>query len=132
MYQESSGSSIVPLANWRRIGRNDPDRSWLDNLYPIPDPVRSEEEFQAAHHRDLASMDLPGLRRDREQVHLRSLYDANGWLVEREAAISAEISKKERANRPITGIAWGQPSSPAPKPAASRPPVQIRRAGGPR
>lgn len=54
-------------------------------LYPVPDPVESLEQNERYHHRDLARLAEPELRRELERLRLRLLLedDLPAWLLQR-------------------------------------------------
>jgi hypothetical protein len=68
-------------------------------MYPVPDPMRSHEEWWRATHRDLETMGPEVLRLERGRVRLALLLtpgEPPAWLVEREAAIQAALQEAQR------------------------------------
>jgi hypothetical protein len=63
-----------------------PKEGMLAVLYPIPDPLSSEEDCQRFQHYDLAEMTRAELTREYARLTWRLLFDdtPHNWLVERE------------------------------------------------
>ncbi len=54
-------------------------------LYPVPAPLRSEEDLMRFTHRDLENLSKSGIDRELERVRWRLLFedDPPAWLEER-------------------------------------------------
>lgn len=74
--------------------RAGPDRAeWLEWMYGVPDPIRSHEECERYHHRDLQGMTGPELRLDFDRLRHRLMWDErpDAWLLERLDALERMI-----------------------------------------
>lgn len=72
-----------------------PNRAWLlDQLYPLPDPLRSEEDWRRHAHADLAdaTREELTLELDRLRDRLRHDRQASRWLYERLARVEGALS----------------------------------------
>ena len=70
----------------------------LGQVYAIPNPWRTREEYDAFHHTDLPSLDDAELRREYRCVQHRADYEtdevAAAWLDQRLAAIRQEWARR--------------------------------------
>lgn len=72
-----------------------PNRAWLlDQLYPLPDPLRSEEDWRRHAHADLAEASRAEmtLELDRLRDRLRHDREPSPWLFERLTRIEEALS----------------------------------------
>jgi hypothetical protein len=74
---------------------------WLDEVYHCAHPW-SWEEWQRLNHLDLSAMSLPELRRELGRLRIRLHIDPepDPWLLERHAALDAEIDRRAPARSP--------------------------------
>ena len=69
-------------------------RRWLlDELYPVPDSLRSDEERERYCHEDLSQLTTEELQLERAQVVFRLTFDGapHPWLLERLDEIDARL-----------------------------------------
>lgn len=98
------------------IARTTMNAKILERLYPLPNPLRTLEEWEQAHHRDLPTLSDDDLLRDLRCARRRLDYEddktAQVWLSERIIRIRQEVASR-RAPEPR-------------KPTPRRPRLEVR------
>ncbi len=87
---------------------------WLDDIYELPDVLRSWEDLQRARHADLPALGDDELRREQRRIDLRLVIEdePSPWLAERLRAIGEELHRRRRVAPPA-------PSPPQQPPGAA-------------
>jgi len=91
-------SHRLGLAIMNRLAREKRLKKILTALYPIPEPMKSEEEWLRSIHQDLDSMSKSDLNREYERVRWCLLFedDPTAWLHDRLRVLSELLNERRR------------------------------------
>jgi hypothetical protein len=79
------------------LGR-DPLGRLLRYIYPIPNWLDSQQQYDAYNHLDIPEMSIAELQREQHKLHLRIDLDENpdAWFFQRLAVVEARLAQLQR------------------------------------